>query len=35
MDKARKFGWHGQVDTIESMEYVFEKYVEYKMIPPM
>ena len=35
MDKARKFGWHSHVDTLESMHEVFEKFVEFKMIPPM
>lgn len=35
MDKARKFGWHGHVNTLDSMHAVFEKFVEYKMIPPM
>lgn len=35
MDKARRFGWHGHVDTMESMRDVFERFVEFKMIPPM
>ena len=35
MDKARRFGWHGHVDTMDSMREVFEKFVEFKMIPPM
>lgn len=35
MDKARKFGWHGQVDTLDSMREVFEKFVDFKMMPPM
>ncbi|KEF62519.1 uncharacterized protein A1O9_00492 [Exophiala aquamarina CBS 119918] len=34
MNKARKFGWHGYVDSIESMRAVFEKFAEMKMIPP-
>lgn len=35
MDKARRFGWHGHVDSIEAMRKVFEKFAEYKMIPPL
>lgn len=35
MNKARKFGWNGHVDSIESMHAVFEKFVEMKMIPPL
>ncbi|KAK3716889.1 hypothetical protein LTR37_006239 [Vermiconidia calcicola] len=35
MDKARKFGWHGHVDTHESMREVFDNFVAFKMIPPM
>lgn len=35
MDKARKYGWHGHVDSIESMKEVFERFVETKMIPPL
>lgn len=34
MNKARKFGWHGYVDSIESLRAVFEKFTEMKMIPP-
>ncbi|KAJ9611628.1 hypothetical protein H2200_004812 [Cladophialophora chaetospira] len=34
MNKARKFGWHGYVDSVESMRAVFEKFTEMKMIPP-
>lgn len=35
MDKARRYGWHGHVDTMESMRGVFERFVGEGMIPPM
>ena len=35
MDKARKYGWNGHVDSIEEIKQVFGKFVEYKMIPPL
>ncbi|KAK5065316.1 hypothetical protein LTR84_001154 [Exophiala bonariae] len=34
MNKARRFGWHGHVDSIESMHAVFKKFAEIKMLPP-
>ncbi|RVX70234.1 hypothetical protein B0A52_05567 [Exophiala mesophila] len=34
MNKARKFGWHGYVDSIESIHSVFQKFTVMKMIPP-
>ncbi|OCT50045.1 NAD dependent epimerase/dehydratase family protein [Cladophialophora carrionii] len=34
MSKARKFGWHGYVDSIESIHSVFQKFTDMKMIPP-
>ncbi|KIV88649.1 hypothetical protein PV10_08313 [Exophiala mesophila] len=34
MNKARKFGWHGHVDSIESIHSVFQKFTDMKMIPP-
>jgi len=35
MDKARKFGWHGFVDSGESLLEVFEDLAKIKMIPPL
>ncbi|KAK6203804.1 hypothetical protein LQW54_008718 [Pestalotiopsis sp. IQ-011] len=35
MVKARKLGWHGTVDTTESLKAVFGDFVNIKMIPPM
>jgi len=35
MGKARNFGWHGTVDTVESMRHVFQEFVTYRMIPQM
>ncbi|OAG43082.1 hypothetical protein AYO21_02701 [Fonsecaea monophora] len=35
MDKARKFGWHGTVDSIESIHAVFKNFTEMKMLPPL
>lgn len=34
-DKARKLGWHGFVDTAESLLAVFEDLARIKMIPPV
>lgn len=34
-DKARKMGWHGFVDSSESLLAVFEDLVNIKMIPPV
>jgi hypothetical protein len=33
MDKARKMGWHGYVDTLEVVMETFERFAELKMIP--
>ena len=35
MNKARKLGWHGYVDTSESILDVFEDFVKLRMIPPV
>ena len=35
MDKSRKLGWHGFVDTSESLLDVFEDLAKLKMIPPV
>ncbi|RDW85276.1 hypothetical protein BP6252_02866 [Coleophoma cylindrospora] len=35
MDKARKLGWHGYVDSVESMRQAFETFAELRMIPPI
>jgi hypothetical protein len=35
MDKARRYGWFGTVNTIESMRHVFDTFEETKMIPPL
>ncbi|KAI9654536.1 MAG: hypothetical protein M1821_006626 [Bathelium mastoideum] len=35
MDKSRKLGWHGFVDTSESIFEVFNDFVKLKMIPPV
>ena len=35
MDKARRFGWHGHVDSLEAMRRVLDDFVEFKMIPPL
>jgi hypothetical protein len=34
-DKARKLGWHGFVDSNESLLEVFEDLAKLKMIPPV
>jgi hypothetical protein len=35
MDKSKKLGWHGFVDTSESFLAVFEDLARIKMIPPV
>ncbi|KAJ6104841.1 hypothetical protein N7523_011161 [Penicillium sp. IBT 18751x] len=35
MDKSRKRGWHGFVDSCEAFLNVFEGFVDLKMIPPV
>ena len=35
MDKSRKLGWHGFVDTCESFLEVFDDLAKLKMIPPV
>ncbi|KAI1846416.1 hypothetical protein JX265_011905 [Neoarthrinium moseri] len=35
MDKSRKLGWHGFVDTSESLLSVFDNFARIKMIPPV
>ncbi|PGG98789.1 hypothetical protein AJ80_09473 [Polytolypa hystricis UAMH7299] len=35
MDKSRKLGWHGMVDSIESIRSVLEDFVGLKMLPPL
>lgn len=35
MDKSRKLGWHGFVDSSESVLEVFKSFAELKMIPPI
>lgn len=34
-DKGRKLGWHGYVDTAESLLAVFDDLAKIKMIPPV
>ncbi|KAK3110735.1 hypothetical protein LTR53_014688 [Teratosphaeriaceae sp. CCFEE 6253] len=34
MDKARKLGWHGHVQTDEAIKATIERMVEMKMVPP-
>jgi hypothetical protein len=34
-DKARKLGWHGFVDSCESLLEVFNDLAKIKMIPPV
>lgn len=34
-DKARKLGWHGYVDSVESFLEVFDDFAKIKMIPPV
>lgn len=35
MDKSRKLGWHGFVDSSESILAVFDDLAKLKMIPPV
>ena len=35
VDKARKKGWNGYVDSYESMLEAFDDLAELKMIPPV
>lgn len=35
MNKSRKLGWHGFVDSSESLLYVFDELASLKMIPPV
>lgn len=35
MDKSRKLGWHGFVDSSEAMLEVFNDFAKLKMIPPV
>ena len=35
MDKSRKLGWHGFVDSNESFLEVFDDFAKLKMIPPV
>jgi len=35
MDKSRKLGWFGTVDTTESIREVLDEFAELKMIPPV
>ena len=35
MDKAKKLGWHGHVDTTEGIKDILEKMVEMKMVPKL
>ena len=35
MDKVRKLGWNGYVDSYESMLETFDQLAELKMIPPI
>lgn len=35
MDKSRKLGWHGFVDSSESLKAVFEDLVKIRMIPEL
>ena len=35
MDKARKFGWNGHVDSLDALKDTCDKFVEYKMVPPL
>jgi hypothetical protein len=35
MDKARKLGWHGYVDTHESIRQIFEQMIELKITPAL
>jgi len=35
MDKARKHGWHGFVDSVESLHGVMVELAEQGMLPPI
>lgn len=35
MDKSRKLGWHGFVDSSESILATFQDFAKLKMIPPV
>jgi hypothetical protein len=35
MDKARALGWHGHVNSSESIKEVFRGFANIKMIPPV
>lgn len=35
MDKSRKLGWHGFVDSTESLKAVFEDLARIRMIPEL
>lgn len=35
MDKSRKLGWHGFVDSVECFLETFRNLAELKMIPPV
>jgi hypothetical protein len=35
MDKARKFGWNGHVESLDAIKEVFDRLVDFKMIPPL
>jgi hypothetical protein len=35
MDKARKFGWHGHVDSLRAIHQVMSTLAERNMIPPL
>jgi len=35
MDKSRKLGWHGFVDSSECILEVFNDFAKLKMIPPV
>jgi hypothetical protein len=35
MNKARKLGWHGFVDTNDCMKEVLEDFAKLRMIPPI
>ena len=34
MNKARKMGWHGFVDSNDAIREVLEEFADLKMIPP-
>jgi hypothetical protein len=35
MDKSRKLGWHGFVDSAEAILEVFKDFEKLKMVPPV